>query len=54
MSSAATSLQVVACKHGGDSLAYMTPDLNGFQAFIAAKHFQSVVWSRLIKPAKGT
>lgn len=23
----------------GDSLAYMTPDLNGFQAFIAAKHF---------------
>lgn len=23
----------------GDSLAYMTPDLNGFQAFITAKHF---------------
>lgn len=23
----------------GDSLAYMTPDFNGFQAFVAAKHF---------------
>ena len=23
----------------GDSLAYMTPDLNGFQAFVAAKHY---------------
>ncbi|WP_404472697.1 porin [Vreelandella venusta] len=34
----------------GDSLAYMTPDLNGFQAFVAAKHYSE----RGLTPAQQT